>query len=174
VASPVYVHDVSGVTKNWIDRLGHVCHRPEFAGKCAYLLTTVGGSPTGHALKSLEVALSTWGFHITGKAGFKTGALMTGEQALHFRSKAGDIARRLFRSVERRGFARPSFRSLMTFKIQQNAWRKAEARDSVDYLYWKRQGWLEPGSDYYVAHDAGRLKVVLARLVGAILAPFVS
>jgi len=74
VATPVYVHDVSGITKNWIDRLAHVCHRPEFAGNCAYLLATVGGSPTGHALRSLDVALSTWGFHIVGKSGLKTGA----------------------------------------------------------------------------------------------------
>ena len=30
IASPVYVHDVNGVVKNWIDRLAFVCHRPEF------------------------------------------------------------------------------------------------------------------------------------------------
>jgi multimeric flavodoxin WrbA len=33
-ASPVYVGDVNGAMKNLIDRLAHVCHRPEFAGNC--------------------------------------------------------------------------------------------------------------------------------------------
>ena len=140
VASPVYVHDVSGLAKDWIDRLAHVCHRPEFAGKCAYLLVTVGGSPVGHALGSLEVALSTWGFHVAGKAGLKIGALMTGDEASGFQPRAVDIARRLFIAIERSDFARPSFRSLMTFKIQQLAWRKAADRNSFDYAYWKRQG----------------------------------
>ena len=41
-ASPVYVNDVSGIAKTWIDRLAYVCHRPAFAGKCAYLIATVG------------------------------------------------------------------------------------------------------------------------------------
>ena len=29
IASPVYVNDVNGIVKNWIDRLAHVCHRPD-------------------------------------------------------------------------------------------------------------------------------------------------
>lgn len=28
LASPVYVEDVSGLLKNWIDRMAFVCHRP--------------------------------------------------------------------------------------------------------------------------------------------------
>ncbi len=52
-ASPIYVDDVCGTTKNWIDRLAHVCHRPQFAGKCAYLITTVGSGPSRHALRTL-------------------------------------------------------------------------------------------------------------------------
>ena len=76
IASPVYVHDVNGVVKNWIDRLAFVCHRPEFADKCAYLVATVASSPTNHALRTLKIALSDWGYHIVGQAGFKIGALM--------------------------------------------------------------------------------------------------
>ena len=74
IASPVYVDDVSGITKNWIDRLAHVCHRPEFFGKYAYLLATTGATSTGHTLRTMN-ALMYWGFHIIGRAGFKTGAL---------------------------------------------------------------------------------------------------
>ena len=44
LAGPVYVDDVNGIMKNWIDRLAHVCHRPEFAGKSAYLVVTVGST----------------------------------------------------------------------------------------------------------------------------------
>ena len=60
VASPVYVDDGNGITKNWIDRLAHVCHRPEFAGKCAFLVVTVAASPTSHSLRTLSAALFTY------------------------------------------------------------------------------------------------------------------
>ena len=76
VAAPVYVNDVNGAVKNWIDRLAFVCHRPEFPGKAAYLVATVADSPTGHALRTMQIALQTWGYTIVGKAGFKMGALM--------------------------------------------------------------------------------------------------
>ena len=45
LASPVYMDDVSGLVKTWIDRLAYVSHRPAFGGKCAYPIATVGGSP---------------------------------------------------------------------------------------------------------------------------------
>jgi multimeric flavodoxin WrbA len=73
LASPVYVDDVNGIAKNWIDRMAYVCHRPAFAGKCAYLVTTVADSPTGHTLRTMNAALRTWGFHIVGQAGYKMG-----------------------------------------------------------------------------------------------------
>ncbi|MDP4090618.1 MAG: flavodoxin family protein, partial [Bacillota bacterium] len=37
-ASPVYVEDVNGIMKNWIDRMAFNCHRPAFAGKAAYIV----------------------------------------------------------------------------------------------------------------------------------------
>ena len=39
-ASPVYVEDVNGIMKTWIDRMAFNCHRPAFCGKCAAVLTT--------------------------------------------------------------------------------------------------------------------------------------
>ncbi|MEA4908362.1 MAG: NAD(P)H-dependent oxidoreductase [Anaerolineaceae bacterium] len=173
-ATPVYVDDVSGLTKNWIDRLAHVCHRPEFAGRCAYLVATVGGSPTRHTLDTLTLALSVWGYHIIGRAGFKTGARMdAAEIQSRFDAQAEKIARQLFTAIRERRYARPSFRSLMTFKIQQLAWA-GHQDDSVDLQYWRSRGWIDPRRDYYIPQQSGRVKTTLARLAGALLAPFVS
>ncbi len=174
IASPVYVDDVSGITKTWIDRLAHLCHRPEFAGKCAYLLATVGSSPTGHALDTLYLALSTWGFHIVGRAGFKMGALMPTEEAQkRHDALAEKIARGLFQEIHQRRFLYPTFRALVTFQIYQQVWRKASP-DQLDYRYWSEQGWLDSRRDFYYPHKAGMLKVALARLTGSMILPFVS
>jgi multimeric flavodoxin WrbA len=175
VASPVYVDDVNGITKNWIDRLAHVCHRPEFAGKCAFLVVTVAASPTRHSLRTLSMALRTWGFHIVGQSGFKMGALMTPEAtAGHFQGRTEMIANDLFLAICRRRYTRPSFYSLMMFKIQQWSWQRAARKDTLDYQYWKNQGWFEPSRTFYIAHESNRAKLALARLVGRIITRFVA
>ncbi len=175
VASPVYVDDISGITKNWIDRMAHVCHRPEFAGKSAYLVVTVGASPVSHALRTLSLALSTWGFHIIGQAGFMTGASMkAADLQARYREKAAKIAGRFYAGLSGKKVSRPTFLSLMMFKIQQRSWQNHIIKDSYDYCYWQTQGWLDPRRQYYIPHASSRIKVALARLSGAVIGRFVS
>lgn len=178
IASPVYVDDVSGIIKTWIDRLAHVCHRPEFAGKSAYAIATTGSSPCTRTLGTLTLALSTWGYCIVGKRGFKTGALMDKAQILSRHDQQVEkAAREFFYAIHLRQFEVPSFRSLMTFKIQQLAWQRegktSEGRASYDYKYWDETGWLSASTDYYIPHRASKLKVSLARLAGSAIAPLV-
>ena len=169
IASPVYVDDVSGITKNWIDRLAHVCHRPEFHGKYAYLIATTASSSTSHTLRTLN-ALMYWGFHIVGRAGFKVGALSKREEIdTRYGAKIERVARAMFHAVQRQ--AEPSFFSYMVFKIQQMSWRKYDP-SSLDYRYWDRNGWLDPRRAFYTSRRANGFKVRLARLAGSLLAVF--
>jgi hypothetical protein len=57
----------------------------------------------------------------------------------------------------------------MVFKIQQFN-RSRGARDTVDYRYWRDQGWTNPRRTYFIPHKGGRAQVALARLVGGIMA----
>jgi multimeric flavodoxin WrbA len=171
VASPVYVDDVSGTTKNWIDRLAFVCHRPEFSGKPAYLLATTGASSTSHTLRTMN-ALLYWGFHIVGRAGFKTGALSKRDEInTRYGAKFEQIAQAIFQAVYQETV--PSFLSLMVFKIQQTGWQKQNP-NSIDYQYWKGNGWLDPHRAFFTNQRPNWLKVILARLVGSALAPFAT
>ena len=174
VASPVYVDDVSGIVKNWIDRLAYVCHRPEFAGKCAYLVTTVAASPTSHTLRTLNLAMGTWGFYIVGQAGFRTGALMKpDEMRARYQTKTAKVAQEFFKAIHEHKYLDPSFVSLMTFKIQQRSWLLA-SQDTLDYQYWNHKGWIDPRREFYIPHRASRVKVALARLAGSVIARFVT
>jgi multimeric flavodoxin WrbA len=167
--SPVYVDDVSGITKNWIDRLAHVCHRPEFYGKYAYLLSTTGASSTSHTLGTMN-ALMYWGFNIIGRAGFKTGALTKRDEInARYGAKIERIAQTIFKATRQK--AAPSFFSFMVFKIQQKGWRKVNP-NSIDYQYWQNNGWLDPTRTFYAPQGGSWLKITLARLVGSALAPF--
>ena len=172
VASPIYVDDVSGTLKNWIDRLAHVCHRPEFAGKCVYRVATTGGSPTGHAMRTMRTAMLSWGCYVVGQAGFKTGALMARDELeARYGPETARIARDLFQAIRQQRFTHPSFLSLMTFRIQQQAHRGGDG-DSLDARYWRQSGWTEPGREFFIDHEANRLKVGSARLAGAVLSRF--
>ena len=176
MASPVYVDDVSGITKNFIDRLCHVCHRPQFAGKVAYLVATTGSSPTGKTLGTMKIAVSTWGFYVAGQSGYKMGALMKREDSrARFDATAAHAAKKFFSAIYRKDYRNPAFISLMTFKIQQRAWRSAAGKeDTLDSQYWQKQGWLDPKRTYYISHEASGLKVTAARLVGALVGNFMK
>ena len=175
MASPVYVDDVSGITKNFIDRLCHVCHRPQFAGKTAYLVATTGSSRTGKTLETMKMALRTWGFHVAGQSGFKMGALMKREDTRAcFDSQASHAARTLFQATHQQSYRKPSFFSIMMFKIQQMSWRAKGKPGTLDYRYWEQQGWFDPTRTFYIPHDASKVKVALARLTGAVIGKFVA
>jgi multimeric flavodoxin WrbA len=173
LASPVYVDDVSGLVKTWMDRLAYLCHRPALGGKCAYPLATVGGSSPNHALRTMNVALLTWGYHLVGQTGLKMGALATTDELTRYQPAANKVANQLFRAVVGQHALNPTFISLMAFKIQQLTWQQ-EPPGSYDYAYWQAQGWLDPGCTFYLPHQANPVKVALARLVGAGISRFVS
>ncbi len=173
LASPVYVNDISGIMKNWIDRMAFICHRPAFAGRRAYILTTVGLGPTRHAERTLSYALTSWGFTLVGREGFKMGARMPKAQVdAQFQDRTRKTAAQFYWALRKPPV--PSFLSLMTFRIQQGYWWQEPEGDSIDHQYWQSQGWTQPGRDYYISHQAKNGKVALARLVGAVLASFVT
>lgn len=173
LASPVYVDDVNGIAKNWIDRLAYLCHRPGLAGKSAYLVATAGMGPFGHTLGTMGMALRTWGCDITGQAGFVMGALMTAEEAeAQFGARTEKIARRFYRAVHDRHAENPSLVSLLFFRVQQRSWMRS-ADGSVDDTYWREHGWIDPARSYYIPHRAHPLKVAVARLAGDVIARFI-
>ena len=174
LAGPVYVDNINGIMKNWIDRLAHVCHRPEFAGKSTYLLATIGSSRTGNTLRTMDTALRLWGFYIIGKAGFKTHAKMEkGKINQLYGERLTQIAETIFRSIKGEHYKEVSFISLLMFKIQQLGWSKAN-HDSIDYQYWKDKGWLDSKQQFFITPKAHRIKIATARLAGSVIAKIMA
>lgn len=170
LSSPVYVEDVSGTMKNWIDHMAYNCHRPAFTGKTACLVTTSGTGASSHSTKTMDRAANTWGMKVVSRANYKCGALMEGKEitSRHGR-KLEKVAARLYTEIQRPHF-NPSFYSLLAFKIQQDYWNnRGKLADSADYIFWREKGWLEPSVKYYIAYKCSQIKVITARLTGMIL-----
>ena len=175
IASPVYVEDVNGILKNWIDRMAFVCHRPALAGKSVFLITTSGGGATGHAIRTMNCALHAWGCRVAGTKKFRTGALMEKKDIWLRNEKDIRRAAEVFLEDLLQGTdTNPGWYSLIAFRIQQICWLKADYQKNnpYDYQYWKEKGWLEPGCVYYIPFKKGIWKVRLARLIGGVVAKF--
>lgn len=173
-ASPVYVEDINGIMKNWIDRMAFNCHRPAFAGKAAVIVTTSGVGSSNHALKTMKSALLTWGFHISAQSKFRTGGFIEDEQInSRYGNKIKVIANKLFDTIYGHRAEYPSFYSLMVFKVQQKYWQKTKKEwNTFDYFYWKSKGWIEKTCNYYIRHNSSLIKVKLAEIVGNIISIF--
>ncbi|WP_010681000.1 flavodoxin family protein [Acetivibrio cellulolyticus] len=174
LASPVYVEDVNGIMKNWIDRMAFNCHRPAFFDKTAIVVATSGIGSTNHALKTMRTALMTWGAYVDGMQKFSTGALMEREEILdthHNRIKR--IAKKFFVNIKKEKVSKPKLYSLIAFKVQQKYFEKrSNEQNTVDYIYWNEKGWLKPCCIYYKEIKTNWLKVKIARLLGNIVAVF--
>jgi multimeric flavodoxin WrbA len=174
LASPVYVSDVNAVMKNWIDRMAFLCHRPQYASKAVFLLTTTGSAPSSHALRTMDVAFHTWGGHTIGKLTLIAGArMMVEEMRAQYQVKLNKAAGKVLRAMQRKEQNSPSFLALMFFRIQQGFWRR-HRDDSFDYRYWSSQGRLEKKRSYYTPHKSSPLITVLARLAGYVIGLFVT
>jgi multimeric flavodoxin WrbA len=174
LASPVYVEDVNGVMKNWIDRMAFVCHRPEFFGKSAYLITTSGVGSTRHSLRTMDRALRTWGFHISGQRTFKLGPWTDSKKirAL-YEKEIAEMASTIIGDWRRKKALNPSFLALMTFRIQQMYYLKNEKPDTFDFRYWNSRGWLDRSCRYYVPIKARPVRFFLAATLGHAVAALV-
>lgn len=169
-ATPVYVDDVSGAFKNLIDRTAYACHRPAFMKKGVFLLATTGGSPMGHAFHTLQVAFMTWGFQLLGQLGIIAGAsLGRSDMESRYGKQITAAARSFAGSLAGRSYNRPNFIALMMFAIQQKTWSGTD-KDTLDYRYWKENGWLDNKTTYYFEHEANPVLTALARLTGKVIA----
>lgn len=171
-ASPVYVEDVNGIMKNWVDRMAFNCHRPAFAGKTAYIVTTSGGGSSNHTINTIKNAFTTWGINFAGSSKFQTGGLMDPvEMESRYSSEIKKAAEVLFTAVKNKSAQKPSLYSLIAFKVQQKCWQNpTQCQDTVDYKYWQRNEWLQRERNYYIPIKASFIKIKFARLIGSIVA----
>jgi multimeric flavodoxin WrbA len=169
LASPVYINDLSGALKNTLDRMVYACHRPEFAGKIAAILCTTGSTSASHAIRSIKVALMTWGFKTVGTTQVVLGALASyATLRLRCEKPLIELALKTTNALAKLPHIKPDFVSLLVFRIQQAGWRKGLS-GKADREFIAKSGWLNKHTTYYVPHHAPFLKVRFARIVGMIV-----
>lgn len=172
LASPVYVEDVSGTMKTFIDRMAYNCYRPAFAGKLAFAVTTSGVGSTTHAAKTMAGALQLWGFKVSGTMRLRMGEKMSEDELTERCGKTLKAAvKKVYSGLKTGAALRPTVRSLIVFAVQQISWQKAREQ-SLTREYWQKKGWLEAGCTYYIPHRRNRALTAAARIIGRVVALF--
>lgn len=166
IGTPVYVEDISGLTKIWIDRMAFHCHRPFLNGKTVYIFTTSGAKASSHAIKTLKHAFLAWGARVIDEKNFSMGARM---KNMYVKNNFEKIIDKQIDQLEKTRDIIPLF-SLVSFQVQKNFWiRKGSETESYDYSYWKSKLWLEKSSIYYFPVKVNNTKKIIAKIVAMIV-----
>lgn len=131
IGSPVYLNNMSGILKTFIDRTCVWFHRSDIAGKPSFLIINTQGSGAKNTLKSIEESLRQWGVFSCGHA------LRIGSK-IHSKPLTSDELSTFMNIVCNKTEYTPSFKDVSYFSVQ-----KALAMNifSLDKAFWIENYW---------------------------------
>lgn len=153
LASPAYVHNVSGLMKNFMDRFNYVCHRPRFFDQKALILSTGGGPwATKDCLERLKVFTFGGGFDQVSQVeaiGRPMSKLRRPEAVARERGELEKQATLFFEAMRAGERPRPTFQKLVFFRAMRVATSFSSKSFPRDHAYWAEKGWLDPKTKYF-------------------------
>ena len=157
LTSPVYMENVSGKLKTFVDRTCKWFHRPEIYGKPVLVISTTKGSGLKSTLRYLERVVIQWGGFNAGKIGRSIRTIdnkITDKECKNFIKHLG---------MKKEDY-KPSINALINFQVQKVLAYKLIMLDS---LYWREKGWYD--DVYYFKCNINVFKRVIAVCFGKFL-----
>lgn len=162
-ASPVYVHTISALMKNFFDRLAYFCHRPQFHGKPALLIATTEISGLPETLKSLEFPVKAWGFTIVQRLGIYSAAFKAeGPYRSRMLETISQTAAIFYRAMQDRQLPRPGIKELLFFNALGLKVSLHKDKFPFDEDYWNQHGWHQ--ARYFYPTSINPLLEFIAKL----------
>jgi multimeric flavodoxin WrbA len=142
LGSPVYISHVTGLLKNWIDRLGNTIHCQRLLGKYGAVVCTTGGSGLKETADYMEWLLRHAGAQTVGRVVCRLGdgpipedaaslheARSLGVALAHAIEEGTEFPEQLQEHEEQRRY----FRNVIMNRKDQWDW---------EYRYWQEKSWL--------------------------------
>lgn len=164
--SPVYVANVSGLFKNFLDRFAYICHRPRFHGKKAMVITTTGALMAGIVKVIMKISVETWGFEVTESIGTIVSPGIHERDAKKQWDGIDQMCQKKAKCFygqitdTRKPVAR--FNKLYGFTLQTKGFKYGH-KEKADYKYWKSKGWLEKDAKFYIDARMNPITVFFAK-----------
>lgn len=168
--SPTYVVNMSGLMKNFIDRLSYVCHRPAFYGKTALILTTTGSSGGAAALKALKWPAIAWGLRVVKSFDVKMAEYNYDQKyKVSVDRNLQKLAHIFLEETKRAKDYYPGFIELAGFNARKQNYLASKNVYKYDVEYWREKGWLDRGTKYYFPLRVGKVKYALVQILTKII-----
>lgn len=145
LVSPVYVMTVTSQLKNFIDRMAYLCHRPEYHGKKAMLLSTTGGMGAKETLKYMEMVVEAWGYNVSSKCGLITAPWPPTDGLKNKNSNTLEKSVKKFdTSLKSEDKPGTSFNNYLGFRIHQLVSENTKSYMPADYEFYKDKKYYYP------------------------------
>jgi multimeric flavodoxin WrbA len=173
IISPTYVANVSGLMKNYIDRLSTFCHRPIFYKKFALLITNTAAVGAWQAMMSLTTVAESWSLNVVGRVMVKTpeppneqGLVDVSDRDL---GKLDRGAAKLYRALAAGELPRPSTFQMAIYRYRQRVFEEEYDTTAYEHRFWKEQGWLAPDRYHFQEIEVGPVQAWMARSLSRLL-----
>ena len=159
--SPVYVHTVNAITKNFFDRFAFFCHQPHFIGKPALLITTTELSGSKETLDYMKFPVNAWGFKIIDTIDVVYPSYI--ENILYKKASEDriEIAAHKYNSALQTGAVDYSLKKFIFFNLLKLKVTLHKDMLPYDYEYWQRMGWLD--KQFFVDEKVSQIKSFIAK-----------
>jgi multimeric flavodoxin WrbA len=162
-ASPVYVHTISALLKNFFDRFAYFLHRPAFFGIPALTIVTTELSGLPETVKYLAFPVKAMGFWLLHEIGVIAPAFY--EEGRYRESIMGEIelaSGLFFDAIEGKTKPSPTLSDVVFFNKLKTKITIHRERFPFDYHFWEERGWFS--RDYFTDAKIDPMKKVLGRL----------
>jgi len=164
LSSPVYVSNVSGLMKNFIDRFAYLNHRPRFYRQKMLTVVNMAGTDKNGALSALKIALGyARGARIVYNLAIATPPWPQTERAVAEKEHAIDAAaKKFYQTCLDTSLPLPTFSSYMDFFIMQKLSLECRQYLPADYAFYNSK-------EYYYDTRINPIKAATAKAIVGII-----
>lgn len=150
LASPVYVCNVSGQMKAFLDHLGYrwMPHRPhpEMFHKTGLVVSTAAGAGTKTTNKTMKKSLLYWGVNKIYSYGINVAAMswddVDTKKKKQIEEQLTKLSDKIIKTAARSNKKSPNYFTKILFNVMKVS-QKNNTWNNTDYNHWKNNGWLD-------------------------------
>jgi len=144
VSAPTYNMQVPALTKNWIDHMCYMLHRPRYFTKKGLVISTTGGVGVKKVTKYVAGTLIGWGFNRCYQLPISAISWNDYQPTEKDLRKSTAIAKKFYEDVMSKKMHSPSFSSVLCFNLFRGMsieYRKGTEFETKDGTFWEQEGY---------------------------------